>query len=330
QQSDEPVESDERPVKPSNEPVESAEPPAEPSNEPMETAEPPLEPSNAPVVSTEPPIVPPIAVVPPYVEPVRSAGGVITNQPMPRTGALRPVVWMPMPPSMQGVPPGLEYIAAVDEIVVYQLVEMLEIITGYETCNQYSLQNIYGQQVYKAFEDSSCLARMCCAHRRSFTMHILDNFHREVIRMRRPYRCCAGGCFGLCACGCCCSSKIIVEAPPGNVVGTVEQRQACFATCFNGKNADGQVIFRINGPLCCFMCCCQNKKFTVYTQGNDTGLIVKVWGGFEREAFTDADTFNVKFPHDLDVQARTVLLGATFLIDFMEFEDKPKDRNKQH
>ena len=38
------------------------------------------------------------------------------------------------------------------------------------------------------------------------------------------------------------------------------------------------------------------------------------------ELFTDADNFGISFPLDLDVNAKAILLGATFLIDFMYFE----------
>lgn len=44
------------------------------------------------------------------------------------------------------------------------------------------------------------------------------------------------------------------------------------------------------------------------------GCISKQWTGFVREAFTDADNFGIKFPLDLDVKMKAVLLGACFLI----------------
>uniref|UniRef100_A0A8R1I7W1 Phospholipid scramblase n=1 Tax=Caenorhabditis japonica TaxID=281687 RepID=A0A8R1I7W1_CAEJA len=69
--------------------------------------------------------------------------------------------------------------------------------------------------------------------------------------------------------------------------------------------------------------------FQIKTANNGAvvGAITKKWGGCCREAFTDADTFMVGFPGDLDVKLKGVLLGATFLIDFMEFEQKSQNRN---
>jgi hypothetical protein len=38
-------------------------------------------------------------------------------------GALTP---MPMPTGVEGVPPGLEYLTQVDQLLIHQLIEMLE------------------------------------------------------------------------------------------------------------------------------------------------------------------------------------------------------------
>ena len=46
----------------------------------------------------------------------------------------------------------------------------------------------------------------------------------------------------------------------------------------------------------------------------NVGQVSKKYGGFMKEAFTDADTFGVNFPMDLDVRVKAVLLAATFLI----------------
>ncbi|KAK5986276.1 Phospholipid scramblase [Trichostrongylus colubriformis] len=62
-------------------------------------------------------------------------------------------------------------------------------------------------------------------------------------------------------------------------------------------------------------------SFQVSTpSGASVGDITKKWRGLLRELVTNADTFSVSFPMDLDVRAKALLLGATFMIDFTEFE----------
>lgn len=50
------------------------------------------------------------------------------------------------------VPQGLEYLNAVDQLIVQQKVEMMEAFTGWETNNKYSIKNSMGQNVYYAVE----------------------------------------------------------------------------------------------------------------------------------------------------------------------------------
>ena len=44
--------------------------------------------------------------------------------------------------------------------------------------------------------------------------------------------------------------------------------------------------------------------------------------GLMKEAFTDADTFGVQFGPSMPENHRALILAATFLIDFLYFEDR--------
>lgn len=85
------------------------------------------------------------------------------------------------------------------------------------------------------------------------------------------------------------------------------------------------------------------SPFTTFSWGNDVefevllkdgstqiGIISKQWSGLLRERFTSADDFSISFPIDLDVNIKALLLGATFLIDFMFFEYNRKFENRDH
>ena len=70
----------------------------------------------------------------------------------------------------------------VDQLLIKQKVEVLEVVTGFETANKYEVLNSMGQhvgelliendiftgkfQVYAAKEDSDCCTRMCCGPNR--------------------------------------------------------------------------------------------------------------------------------------------------------------------
>ena len=47
-----------------------------------------------------------------------------------------------------------------------------------------------------------------------------------------------------------------------------------------------------------------------------------MWGGNIKEMFTDAHTFGVSFPKDMDPTSKAVLLGAAIAIDFAYYEKR--------
>ena len=65
--------------------------------------------------------------------------------------------------------------------------------------------------------DTDCCTRQCCGPLRPFDIQVVDNYQREVIRLVRPLRC-QGCCFP------CCLQEMEIHAPPGQVIGYVNER----------------------------------------------------------------------------------------------------------
>ncbi|XP_036337947.1 phospholipid scramblase 2-like isoform X1 [Rhagoletis pomonella] len=221
--------------------------------------------------------------------------------------------WMSIPAGIPNCPRGLEYLTMVDQLLVKQKVELLEAFTGFETNNKFSIKNALGQKVYYAVEDNDCCTRNMCGPARPFDMKIFDNFRNEVIHLNRPLACSA-------CCFPCCLQTMEVSAPPGSVIGTIEQEWSICSPSFRIKNHIGDTVLRIEGPFCTFTMCGDVEFKVVSLTGETVGKISKQWSGLARELFTDADFFGINFPMDLDVRMKAVLLGATFLIDAMFFE----------
>ncbi|XP_028156275.1 phospholipid scramblase 1 isoform X3 [Ostrinia furnacalis] len=227
--------------------------------------------------------------------------------------------WMTIPQGVNNCPPGLEYLSLINQLLVHQKVELLEAFVGFETNNKYTIKNSVGQKVYYAVEDNDCCTRNCCGPMRPFDMKIMDNFQNEVIHLHRPLAC------DSCLCPCWLQS-MEVSAPPGTVIGSIEQQWSLCKPCYDIKNAAGDVVLKIKGPFCTYSIC-GDIEFNVYSKDGETkvGKITKQWSGLAREAFTDSDYFGINFPMDLDVKIKAVLLGACFLIDFMFFEKGNKE-----
>ncbi|EDW19550.2 phospholipid scramblase 2 isoform X1 [Drosophila mojavensis] len=247
-------------------------------------------------------------------QPIVSQPGMPPAQPHPGMGPGGPAGdWMSIPSGIPNCPRGLEYLTSIDQLLVKQKVELLEAFIGFETNNKFSIKNALGQKVYYAVEDNDCCTRNMCGPARPFDMKIFDNFQQEVIHLNRPLACSA-------CCFPCCLQTMEVSAPPGNVIGSIEQEWSICSPSFRILNHLGDTVLRIEGPFCTFSLCGDVEFNIVSLTGAKVGKISKQWSGLAREVFTDADFFGITFPLDLDVRMKAVLLGATFLIDAMFFE----------
>jgi hypothetical protein len=46
-----------------------------------------------------------------------------------------------------------------------------------------------------------------------------------------------------------------ISSPPGNVIGSIQQEWSILTPQFNIKNAAGDVVLKIEGPICTFSLC---------------------------------------------------------------------------
>ncbi|XP_063105221.1 phospholipid scramblase 2-like [Cavia porcellus] len=87
----------------------------------------------------------------------------------------------------------------------------------------------------------------------------------------------------------------------------------------------GQDIITMHKALrcsCCWSTCCL-QKLSSLEEEIDIGNISKQCTRFVREQQRDANKFRIQFPVDLDVKSKALILGASFLIDYIYFEIGP-------
>ncbi|CAF4529420.1 unnamed protein product [Rotaria sp. Silwood1] len=230
--------------------------------------------------------------------------------------------WMDKP---AGDSSPLAFLKPLDSLLVKQIVSVTEFMLSMTPQSKYGIFNDRGEQVYYAFEESDFCQRVYCPANRQFDLHI------EIIRVKREFKCCAGSVW--CACCAACSHEIIVESPPGTVIGYVTQECSFHRVHYALKDANDNVVLKIVGPGCMcdgpLACCCENKFTLIGTDGeSEIGSIHKKYRGYLAEALTSADTFTIKVPLDLDVRMKAVALSALFLIDFAHFSEPPRRKQQ--
>ncbi|KAK7004622.1 phospholipid scramblase 1 [Biomphalaria glabrata] len=210
-------------------------------------------------------------------------------------------------------------------IIVKQEAELLEAFINFETANQYRVYDEIGRFLLQVGEESDCLTRQCCTSGRAHMLHVMDNNLNEVLTLRSPWRPCMGPfCFACCDP---CSHQIHVYCC-NKRIGYVEESCSLIQYTFRVYRDDENPVFTINAPLCRWDACCCDDVYYVYDyQGSAVAQIRKKFAGIGKEVFTDADTFGVQLPRHMHVLDKALLFAATFLIDFMFYENNNKSDN---
>lgn len=200
----------------------------------------------------------------------------------------------------------LPMLASVPSLVVHQRKEMLEVFTDFETRNRYEVLSPTGQTALYAAETGGgameFLSRSFLKNRRPFTMQLALPHGGIAYTLRRPWT----WFF----------SELHVSDGNGQPIGMIDQRFAFFSRRFVILGPSREVLGEIHGPLF------RPWTFRILRGGQEVGKITKKWSGLLQEAFTDADTFGLELGPAMDPQLRTMALAATFLIDFLYFEDR--------
>ncbi|CAL1548505.1 unnamed protein product [Lymnaea stagnalis] len=214
-----------------------------------------------------------------------------------------------------GLPPSMAYLQNLDEIKVHQILELAEVLIGWERNNKYNICNGQDQKFMYAKEDTDCCTRQFCGVMRPFVMNVTDNYETPLMTLYRPFRCQASIFW------CCCLQEMEIQSPPGVLQGRVKEIWTCWIPKYKVYDAQNQCVFTIVGD-CCYCKCCTDVVFKVFqgdSEGTEEGQIIKHWGGC-REVFGGANDFSIKFPANMDLMKKVLLFGATFLIDFNYFE----------
>jgi hypothetical protein len=199
----------------------------------------------------------------------------------------------------------MEKLEGVSDLVVRQRKELVEIVTGFETKNTYSIEDVHGQQLYVAAEASgSTVMRILLRSLRPFTIAIFsgtnDTMLLKITRSFRWY-----------------FHHVEVEDDQGQSLGIIERQFSMLKRKYLVSQAVGLEDYCIESPIL--------SPWTFYIKDSDgveQGKITKKWGGLVKETISNADDFGVTLPAQWNKPLKCLVLGAVFLIDFIYFENR--------
>ena len=195
---------------------------------------------------------------------------------------------------------------------------------GCEAKTEFNVLDASKNKVFYIIEESSCCMRFCCGNARPFEMRMhagADDGAPLVAHYDKPFTCCPPG-----ACSFCCKHHIFANTADGARLGKTEE--ACYICTPTLDVFEGDTkMYSVEKAGCCrcvvFECC--RQPFDIKdASGSKVGAVIKKFGGLQ-EFYTDADTFQVKFPGGSNAAQKVILIGSVMLLNQLFFESEKKD-----
>ena len=220
--------------------------------------------------------------------------------------------------------------------IVRQEPALLERLTGCVTRNHYHvfLSTPYGlKYAFKCNEQSSGCAR-CCLSANSRPVKIImrhvisfqqydGDMAKVFINVDKP-----------CKCACCCFCRPYMDvrlADNGQQLGIISEPCTCCDVDMEVLDTAGNLRYDINGDCCQLGLCCgpslkklANVNFEIKENGYTVGAIKKLTSSLG-EFFTKADSYEVVFPEKATPSEKLLLILATLMIDYQNFESDNSD-----
>ncbi|XP_021957401.1 phospholipid scramblase 1 isoform X2 [Folsomia candida] len=220
----------------------------------------------------------------------------ITNQPRQKVS---------FSPDFQEVPEGLGGLVKTQHLFIKQ-----SVYSSVET--QYEVLNSEGEKIFMADETTDTSTKAWCRGTKPFDVSILIRsgmYRKEVMKMFGEPRSCG------------CGGDITLKSAK-TTLGTIEHAIEWSYPHYFVRDAEGNDVLQVIGaptPSCfSFSREPPPGEFNVLLPDGKTfvGKIAKYWNGKEKDVLLKSDVWGVKFPLEMEVTHKALLLGATFLLNF--------------
>ncbi|XP_078525063.1 phospholipid scramblase 3-like [Lissotriton helveticus] len=213
------------------------------------------------------------------------------------TSGFQPVPYMAVLPN---IPPGLEYLTQVDQILIHQKRHSM-----FQTCSEFEILNAVSQKIFHAKEEKECCGPL-------LDVRVYDHSQSHVLHLLLPIHYCSW------------NEELEVYSPTsGCLIGYIAKNWEAFSISFSILNVAKEEVLQVVGSgfgRAAF----KDVNFEVKTsnESHTIGRITRVWRGFRKEMFSTNDHYSVQFPIDLDAKVKALLLSTGIFIDHLYYQQR--------
>jgi uncharacterized protein YxjI len=198
-----------------------------------------------------------------------------------------------------------DFVNSSNQFMIKQKKEWLEILSGFETKNNYQVFNSNKEHIGFISEIGSgfwnVVKRLFLRSHRPFEIQISNSEGLELLKVHRPF-------FWF-------FSDLFVEFK-GKKYGSIHRRFSIIYKTYSILDAQGSEVFRIKSPIW------RLWTFPILNKmERQVGVITKRWQGLLKEVFTDADAFYIDLNSpEITTEQKVLLFVSGISIDFDFFE----------
>lgn len=209
--------------------------------------------------------------------------------------------WISTPRAQFNATSGTQFLAGVEQLEIQQVIDLSTLLGRTERGNQYRVKVPRAETLFLAMESQSETESRLCGLYKGFVLNVLDQCGETAFIMRKDPSWHVPGV----------RQKITVES--AHLIGSVEKNFSMMGPNFTVYDAFKEPLCNIYGPCCMY----KEAQFQVISLdgSRQVASLMHQWDHLSVDYI-----LLLTFPIDIDAKLKSLLLGASFLIEYLYFQ----------
>ncbi|GAB1865774.1 Phospholipid scramblase [Camponotus japonicus] len=214
--------------------------------------------------------------------------------------------WISTPRAQFNAISGTQFLAGVEQLEIQQVIDLSTLLGRTDRVTQYRVKVPRAETLFLATESKSETQSRMCGWYKGFVLNVLDQCGETAFIMRKEpsWMHVVGS-----------RQKITVES--AHLIGSVEENFTLMGPSFTVYDAFKEPLCNIYGPSVCGCCMFKEAQFQITSLdgSRQVASLIHQW-----DHLTVDYILLLTFPIDTDVKLKSLLLGASFLIEYLYFQ----------
>ncbi|XP_011877806.1 PREDICTED: phospholipid scramblase 1-like [Vollenhovia emeryi] len=216
------------------------------------------------------------------------------------------VDWISTPRAQFSAMSGTQFLEGVEQLEIHQVIDLTTLLGRTEKGIQYRVKVPRAETLFLAMESKMETQSRMYGWYKGFVLNVLDQCGETAFVMRKDPSWMHVPCS---------RQKITVES--ASLIGSVEENFSLVGPSFTVYNGMNEPLCNIYGPNVCGCCMYKEAQFQIISLDGSRQIatLMHQWDHLVVDYI-----LLLTFPIDTDVRLKSLLLGASFLIEYLYFQ----------